>query len=86
MEDKYQEEGMVTLVCLENGREYRKTVTASIALEMITAQEVRNLFWAGKTDNPCKIIGVECGDDDGFLSASLGEPVEPEELARIIEE
>ena len=86
MEDKNQEEGIVVLICLENGQEQRKSRTTYEAQMMVLEQEADRSFCIG-VNFQCEIIGVESGDDDGFITAMLnGEVMTQEKLKAIIEE
>ena len=72
---------MVTLIVLENGVESRRTLPIVDAMMMALKQDI-NLGTSGE----CKIIGVEEGDEDGFIQAILESgPMDPEEVKRIVE-
>lgn len=72
------EEVMVTLICLEKGKERRKVVPNSEAVRIVMSQGTKQLFQGGEIE--CKVIGVESGDDDGFIKALLiEEDIDPEE-------
>lgn len=59
---------------------------ANAAADLIVQQATANLFWNRRTLGRFEIVGVEQGDDDGFITAMIGEPMEPEELESMIEE
>ena len=84
LEDRNQEEGIVILICLENGKERRKSMTTYEAQMLVLNQGM------GKTlgsDLQLEVVGVESGDDDGFIEAMLStDDMTLEELMEIIEE
>ena len=84
LEDRATAEDMVTLICLEDGEERRKVLPSGEAAMMALRQGAAQMFKGGILD--CKIVGVESGDDDGFIKALLsGEDIEPAEVRKIIE-
>ncbi len=77
---------MVVLICLEDGKECRKSVTIYDATQMALKQNSAYLFGVGEKDRDV-IIGVESGDDDGFIMALISvEGMDPEDARVIIEE
>ena len=86
LEERNNDDGIVVLICLENGREKRKRMSAYEAQMMVLEQEADRSFCIG-VNFQCEIIGVESGDDDGFITAMLnGEVMTQEKLKAIIEE
>ena len=71
---------MVTLIVLENGIEYKRSVPIGEAMMMVLKQDM------GAECGEGRIIGVEEGDEDCFIQAILeGGPLDPEEMKRIVE-
>lgn len=86
LEEQTTEEDKVVLICMENGREYRKCVPIHEAAMMALRQNTAYLFGVGEKEQD-RIIGVESGDDDGFIMALLNgiEDVNPDEVRAMIE-
>ena len=85
LEERTIEEDMVVLICMEGGKEYRKCVAVSQACMMALEQDAACLFGCGEVTQS-RIIGVESGDDDGFIMAILsGTGIDPEEVKKIIQ-
>ena len=73
------------LICTENGEECRKSVGIHEACMMALRQDTARLFGL-QEELPFRIIGVESGDDDGFISALIEcDGLDPEEIKSIIE-
>ena len=77
---------MVTLIVLENGKECRRTMPIVEATLLILQQDAASMFGTAD-DVQGRIIGVESGDDDGFIQAIFeSEKIDPGEVKALIEE
>ena len=86
LEERTVTEDRVTLICLENGKECRNNVGIHEACMMALKQDTVKLFGLSE-EWPFKIIGVESGDDDGFIMGLLDGTagIEPEDVKELIE-
>lgn len=75
---------MVTLIVLEDGKEHRRTMPIGDAQLIVMKQDSEKMFGNGICNGPV-VIGVESGDDDGFIKAILDCEVNPEEVRAFIE-
>ncbi len=83
LEEKNNDDGIVVLICLENGREKRKSMSAYEAQMLVLKQSAAKTFGS---DIQLEIVGVESGDDDGFIESMLNDTgVTPEEVQQMIE-
>lgn len=86
LEEQTTAEDMVVLICMEGGRECRRSLPMSEACMMALNQGTAHLFGSGELPKD-RIIGVESGDDDGFIMALIDgiEDIDPAELEGIVE-
>lgn len=83
LEEKNNDDEIVVLICLENGREKRKSMSAYEAQMLVLNQSAAKTFGS---DIQLEIVGVESGDDDGFIESMLNDTgVTPEEVQQMIE-
>ena len=83
LEERNNDDGIVVLICLENGREKRKSMSAYEAQMLVLKQSAAKTFGS---DIQLEIVGVESGDDDGFIESLLNDTgVTPEEVQQMIE-
>lgn len=77
---------MVILICLEDGKECRKSVGVHEACMMALKQDMARTF-GGEDTATYRIIGVESGDDDNFIGALLegSANLTPEKAAEFIQ-
>lgn len=84
LEEKNNDDGIVVLICLEKGREKRKSMSAYEAQMLVLKQSAAKTFGS---DIQLEIVGVESGDDDGFIESMLNDTgVTPEEVQQMIED
>ncbi len=84
MESGIHEDNMVTLIVLEDGKEKRKCMSSMEATSLVLKQDTAYLFGSGERQQN-RVIGVESGDDDGFIAAILSCDVNPENAEKFIQ-
>lgn len=83
LEERSNDDGTVVLICIENGKEKRKSMSAYEAQMLVLNQSAAKTFGS---DIQLEIVGVESGDDDGFIESMLNDTgVTPEEVQQMIE-
>ena len=83
LEERSNDDGTVVLICIENGKEKRKSMSAYEAQMLVLNQSAAKTFGS---DIQLEIVGVEYGDDDGFIESMLNDTgVTLEEAQQMIE-
>lgn len=86
LEDRAGSDDRVVLVMLENGKECKRNLSVYEASMLALKQDTALMFGLVK-EMPSRIIRVESGDDDGFISAliEVSEEIDPNEAKQLIE-
>lgn len=86
LEEHITAEDKVVLICLEDGKECRKSVGIHEACMMALKQDMARMF-GGEDTSSYRIIGVESGDDDNFIGALIegSKDITPEAVGKFIQ-
>lgn len=86
LEDRAGLDDRVVVVLFENGKECKRNLSVYEASMLALKQDTARLFGLAE-EIPSRIIRVESGDEDGFISALVDglEEIDPQEAERFIE-
>jgi hypothetical protein len=86
LEDRAGSDDRVVVVLLENGKECKRNLSVYEASMLALKQDTARMFGLVE-EIPSRIIRVEYGDDDGFISALIEgtEKIDPKDAESIIE-